>query len=353
MAVALITGSTGLIGSESVRYFSAAGFDVVGIDNDLRRSFFGPDASTTPVLTTLKREVPRYRHESIDIRDFQALEKLFAELGSSLELIVHTAAQPSHDWAASDPLTDFTVNAVGTLNLLELTRRHAPKASFIFTSTNKVYGDTPNRLPLRELETRWEIERSHPFYERGIDETMSIDRNKHSLFGVSKASADLMVQEYGRYFDMNTVAFRAGCLTGPQHAGAEAHGFLSYLMKCLVSGKEYRIYGYKGKQVRDNLHSLDLVRAFDAYRLRPRPAAVYNIGGGRFSNASMLESISIGEKITGKKLKVSYVEANRSGDHVWWISDTSAFQNDYPAWKQAHNIPDILSQIVAACAQTA
>jgi CDP-paratose 2-epimerase len=350
MSVAIVTGASGLIGSESVRYFRSAGLEVIGVDNDMRQHYFGPEASTRPVLEALRREVPGYRHEALDIRDAAGLERLFREIGTSLALVIHTAAQPSHDWAATDPLMDFAVNANGTLNLLELTRRHAPKASFIFTSTNKVYGDLPNTLPLVEQETRWELSASHRFYAQGIDESMSIDRNKHSLFGVSKASADLMVQEYGRYFGMNTVAFRAGCLTGPHHAGAEAHGFLNYLMKCLVSGREYRIYGYKGKQVRDNLHSQDLVRAFDAYRRHPRPAAVYNIGGGRFSNASMLESIAIGEGMTGKKLRTAYVESNRSGDHIWWISDTSAFRAYYPDWKPVHDIPSILNQIVTACA---
>jgi CDP-paratose 2-epimerase len=262
--------------------------------------------------------------------------------------VVHTAAQPSHDWAAKEPFTDFSINANGTLVLLEATRQFAPEAVFIFTSTNKVYGDTPNLLPLVELESRWEIAETHPFFKEGIDETMSIDQSKHSIFGASKVAADVLVQEYGRYFGMKTGVFRGGCLTGPNHAGAELHGFLSYLMKCAITQKHYTIFGYKGKQVRDNIHSLDLIRMFDVFYQNPRMGEVYNAGGGRFSNCSMLEAIEWSEKITGNKFNFSYSENNRIGDHIWYISDTSKFKNHYPNWKQEFGIQEILEQIYAA-----
>jgi CDP-paratose 2-epimerase len=274
---------------------------------------------------------------------------LFAEFGSSISVVVHTAAQPSHDWAAKEPHTDFGVNATGTLNILEATRLHAPEAVFIFTSTNKVYGDTPNRLPLIELETRWEIDDTHLFFKHGIDESMSIDQTTHSIFGASKVAADVLVQEYGRYFGMKTACFRGGCLTGPAHAGAELHGFLSYLMKCTVSGKHYRVFGYKGKQVRDNIHSHDLVEAFWQFYQSPRVAEVYNIGGSRHSNCSMLEAIAISEELSGKKLDWSYVEDNRIGDHIWWISDVSKFQLHYPDWSFRYDMHGILKEIHAAC----
>ncbi|MCA9258224.1 MAG: NAD-dependent epimerase/dehydratase family protein, partial [Planctomycetales bacterium] len=280
MSVALVTGSAGLIGSEASRYFAEAGMDVVGVDNDMRREFFGDEASTKWNRARLEKDLgERYRHENVDIRDVDAVDALLKRLGKSLSLVIHTAAQPSHDWAARDPHTDFGVNAVGTLNLLESLRRHAPEAVFIFTSTNKVYGDTPNRLPLVEQERRWEIDPTHD-YVNGIPEEMSIDQCMHSLFGASKAAADLLVQEYGRYFDMRTACFRGGCLTGPNHSGTQLHGFLAYLMKCAVTGQHYTVFGYRGKQVRDNIHSRDLIRAFDAFYHNPRSAAVYNIGGG-------------------------------------------------------------------------
>ena len=262
-------------------------------------------------------------------------------------VIVHTAAQPSHDWAAREPHTDFSVNAVGTLNLLEATRQHCPEAVFIFTSTNKVYGDTPNALPLRELERRWEIDPSH-IYHTGIDETMSIDQTKHSLFGASKVAADVLVQEYGRYFGMKTACFRGGCLTGPAHAGTELHGFLAYLMKCAATGRPYRVFGYKGKQVRDNIHSHDLVEALWQFSQAPRVAEVYNLGGSRHSNCSMLEAITLCEEISGKKLDWSYVEDNRIGDHIWWVSDVRKFQKHYPDWKYQFDLKAILQQIHAA-----
>ena len=303
MPVAIITGAGGLIGSEAVEHFITEGFDVVGIENDMRARFFGPESSTSHVTERLVAEHPEFRWEEADIRDAERVAAIFAEHAGQIELVVHTAAQPSHDWAASDPQTDFGVNANGTLNLLEAARAHCPDAPFVFCSTNKVYGDTPNRLPLQSLEKRLELPEDHPYY-KGIDTSMSIDSSTHSLFGVSKAAADLLVQEYGYYFEMPTVCFRGGCLTGPQHAGAKLHGFLAYLMKCTVTGTPYTVFGYEGKQVRDNIHSADLIAAFDAFRKAPRPHAVYNIGGGRFSNCSMLEAIDACERIAGRELAV-------------------------------------------------
>jgi CDP-paratose 2-epimerase len=342
--VAIVTGSGGLIGSESVRHFVAAGFDVLGVDNDMRAEFFGPDASTAPVTDALRRRYPEFKALDLDIRDADGIERLFAEHAGRIELVVHTAAQPSHDWAASAPHVDFGVNAQGTLNLLEAARHHAPDATFVFTSTNKVYGDTPNRLPLLELDTRLELPSDHRYFG-GIDTTMSIDASMHSLFGVSKAAADLMVQEYGRYFDMPTVCFRAGCLTGPNHAGAMLHGFLAYLMRCTVKGEPYTVFGYGAKQVRDNIHSADLVAAFEAFHRAPRAAAVYNIGGGRFSNCSMLEAIALCEEIAGRKLQWSLDERARMGDHRWWISDLAEFQRDYPDWAPRLDLPVTLREI--------
>jgi CDP-paratose 2-epimerase len=345
MATVLVTGSSGLIGSESVRHFSQQGFQVLGIDNDMRRRFFGVEASTLPTLQKLKNEVPNFEAFDRDIRDIAQMRCIFSAHGKDIKLIIHTAAQPSHDWAATDPHTDFTVNANGTLNLLELTRQYCPEAVFIFTSTSKVYGDTPNRLPFVELKTRWEVHADHPFYREGIDESMSIDQNQHSLFGVSKASADLMVQEYGRYFGIKTGVFRAGCLTGPHHSAVEAHGFLSYVMKCAVTGREYRIYGYNGKQVRDNLHSFDLVQAFAAFFANPRVAEVYNIGGSRGNACSILEAITLCESITGRKMHTHYVERHRTGDHIWWISSVRKFQSHYPHWQLSKNVDNILQEI--------
>lgn len=345
MAVAVVTGSGGLIGSEAARFFSGQGLDVVGIDNDLRRYFFGEEASTRWVQEELAATLPGFRAVCLDIRDQEAVAKLFATYGDAIALVIHTAAQPSHDWAAREPLTDFAVNATGTLHLLEATRRYCPEAVFLFTSTNKVYGDTPNRLPLRELETRWEIDAAHPFFAEGIDETMSIDCSRHSLFGASKAAADLMVQEYGRYFGMKTGVFRGGCLTGPRHSGAELHGFLAYLMKCAVTGREYRVFGYKGKQVRDNIHCADLVSAFDHFFRNPRPGEVYNIGGGRFSHCSLREAVALCEEITGKRLHTQYLEDNRIGDHIWWVSDVSKFKAHYPGWAHTRSVREILMEI--------
>ncbi len=342
--VALITGSAGLIGAESCRHFHAGGFDIAGIDNDMRARFFGEGASTTAQRNELIRTLPGYTHFDADIRDEGRVEEIVKGYGSRIGAIIHTAAQPSHDWAAREPLTDFGVNAIGTLNLLEAARLHCPEAPFIFTSTNKVYGDTPNLLPLQELETRWEIDPAHPWHE-GIPEEMSIDRTTHSVFGASKVAADVMVQEYGRYFGMPTVCFRGGCLTGPGHAGAELHGFLSWLMKCTVTGTKYRIFGYKGKQVRDNIHSADLVEAFWQFSRAPRAGAVYNMGGSRHSHCSMQEAITLCESIAGKKLDCEYVETNRTGDHIWYVSDVSRFKADYPEWGYRYDLQRILREI--------
>ena len=348
MPTALITGSAGLIGSESVRFFANLGFSIVGIDNDMRAYFFGESASTRWNRDELKSLYgDRYHHYDVDIRDRQAIESIFKEHSSDISLIIHTAAQPSHDWAASDPHADFTVNANGTLVLLEATRQYCPNAVFIFTSTNKVYGDTPNFLPLEELETRWEITKDHSFYI-GIDESMSIDNSKHSLFGASKVAADVLVQEYGRYFDMKTASFRGGCLTGPAHSGAKLHGFLAYLMKCTITGDRYTIFGYKGKQVRDNIHSYDLVNAFYHFYQHPRSGEVYNMGGSRHSNCSMMEAITICEELADKKLDYAYAEENRSGDHIWYISDVRKFQNHYPGWQYQYSLRNILEDIYSA-----
>jgi CDP-paratose 2-epimerase len=344
VAVAVVSGSGGLIGSESVRHLVETGWNVIGLENDLRARFFGPDASTAEVSHELVERYPEFRWHEIDIRDADAVDRAFSSEAGRIEVVIHAAAQPSHDWAARDPQTDFGVNANGTLNLLEATRRFAPDASFIFCSTNKVYGDTPNGLPLEELEMRLELPEDHR-YHRGIDTSMSIDRSTHSLFGVSKAGADLLVQEYGRYFDMPTVCFRGGCLTGPRHAGAMLHGFLAYLMKCTVTGTPYTVFGYDGKQVRDNIHSADLVACFEAFRRAPRAAAVYNIGGGRESNCSMLEAIEGCERIAGRELEWELADENRIGDHRWWISDLSEFQRDYPDWKLRYGIEEILREI--------
>lgn len=344
---ALVTGSHGLVGSEMTRFLLDKGMRVVGIDNDMRSYFFGEAASTRWNSSDLVAN-PDYLHQALDIRDTGAIERLFSEYSSSIELVVHTAAQPSHDWAAREPLTDFGVNALGTMNLLESCRKHSPGAVFIFTSTNKVYGDTPNRLPLVELETRYEVDQSNPYYQHGINETMSIDQSKHSIFGANKLAADIMVQEYGRYFGMNTGVFRGGCLTGPAHSGAELHGFLSYLVKCILAGKTYTIYGYKGKQVRDNIHARDLVEAFWAFYKDPDPGAVYNIGGGRFSNCSVLEAVTQIEEATGKKAAIQIGETERSGDHIWWVSDTRKFKTRYPEWDQKYSIRKIIDEMIGA-----
>lgn len=345
MDIALITGSAGLIGAEAVRFFPEKEFNPVGIDNDMRAYFFGQEASTEWSKQRHLTQIPGYEHYDVDIRNRKGLEKIFQKYGQDIKVIIHTAAQPAHDWAAQEPFTDFEVNATGTLNLLEMTRLYCPEAVFIFTSTSKVYGDTPNRLPLVELSKRWEVESNHPYYENGIDEQMSIDQSTHSLFGASKVAADILVQEYGRYFGLKTGVFRGGCLTGPGHSSAELHGFLAYLMKCAITGKQYTIFGYGGKQVRDNIHAWDLVNCFYHFFLNPRPGEVYNIGGSRHSNCSILEGIELCEQITGAQMKSTYSETNRIGDHIWYISDIRKFREHYPNWEFKYSLDDIFQQI--------
>jgi CDP-paratose 2-epimerase len=347
MSVAIITGAAGLIGSEAARHFSRKGMDIVGIDNDMRSIFFGEEASTSWMSVHLASNLLNYTHHAADVRSHDEVFNIFKKYRSDIKLVIHAAAQPSHDWAAREPLTDFRVNAMGTLTLLEATRLYCPNAVFIFTSTNKVYGDTPNQLPLSELEARWEIDPAHA-YVAGIDEEMSIDRCMHSVFGASKAAADIMVQEYGRYFGMRTVCFRCGCVTGPTHSGTQLHGFLAYLMKCCVTHSPYQVFGYKGKQVRDNIHSYDLIQAFDAFFEVPRVGEVYNIGGGRFSNCSMLEAIGMCERISSTQMSWTYSDKNRAGDHIWWIGDMRKFRSHYPKWKQTYDVCDILRESYAA-----
>jgi CDP-paratose 2-epimerase len=345
VTVALVTGSGGLIGSEASRHFAGLGLDVVGIDNDMRQEFFGPEASTAWNVKRLAVELgDAYSHHDEDIRDRPALRRIFEQYGRDIGVVIHTAAQPSHDWAVRDPFTDFDVNAGGTLNVLQNVREHCIDAAVIHCSTNKVYGDRPNALPLAEQGTRWEIDPAHP-YADGITEDMSIDACLHSVFGASKVAADVMVQEYGRYFDMKTACFRGGTLTGPAHSATELHGFLGYVMRCNLERRTYNIFGYKGKQVRDAIHSQDVVSAFEFFFRDPRSAAVYNLGGGRHSNTSNLEAFAAAEKISGVEMKTEYVDANRVGDHVWWIGSNAAFQSDYPAWKQVYDVPMILQEI--------
>jgi len=345
MSVMIVTGSAGLIGAETVRFFAGKGLDVVGIDNDMRRYFFGEEASTAWSRRSLEEQVRRYRHVDADIRDADAMARLFAQYGRNIVAVIHTAAQPSHDWAAREPITDFTINANGTLNLLEMTRQHCPEAGFVFTSTNKVYGDLANQLPLVELETRWELPETHPFGAHGIDETMSVDQSLHSLFGASKLAADVLVQEYGHYFGLKTASFRGGCLTGSGHSGTELHGFLAYLVKCAITRTPYKVFGYQGKQVRDNIHSDDLVNAFWHYLQSPRGGEVYNIGGSRHANCSMLEAIAICERLTGRPMNWAYCEENRAGDHIWWISDIRRFKSHYPEWDLKYDIEAITTEI--------
>lgn len=342
MKTVLVTGSAGLIGSEAVKWYCERGCTVVGVDNDMRRRFFGAEASTTWNRLLLEEKYPGYKHHSIDIRDKDAMAELFHRY--PIDLIIHAAAQPSHDWAARDPMMDFSVNAVGTLVLLELTRQYAPDAVFIFTSTNKVYGDRPNHLPLVEKETRWEVPEDHP-YHGGIDESMSVDACLHSVFGASKVAADVMVQEYGKYFGLKTGVFRGGCLTGPAHSGTKLHGFLAYLARCIARGEQYTIIGYKGKQVRDNIHSADVLSAFDTFAQNPHPGEVYNLGGTRVSNVSMLEAVAKFEELFRTKAVTRYQETNRIGDHIWYISDMSKFQRHYPGWKHRYDTDAILEEI--------
>jgi len=345
MSVAVVTGSCGLIGFESSLHFGRSGLQIAGVDNDMRAAFFGPEASTRASLGRLQRELgPSYAHHELDVRDRDGVLAMFEGYGREIELVVHTAAQPSHDWAAREPFTDFDINAVGTLNLLEATRLHAPDAVFVFTSTNKVYGDLPNALPYVELETRYELEPGHR-YEQGIDESMSIDGSLHSLFGASKVAADVLVQEYGRYFGLRTACFRGGTLTGPNHAAAELHGFLAYVVRCAMTRTPYTVFGYGGKQVRDAIHSHDLIAAFDAFFRAPRVAEVYNIGGGRFSNVSVLEAIDLVQEVTGEELEWSISGTARTGDHIWWISDNGRFSEHYPGWRQAYDVRAIVTEL--------
>jgi CDP-paratose 2-epimerase len=341
---AIVTGSGGLVGSEAVLDLHASGWDVIGVDNDMRAHFFGDGASTAARSRNLADALEGFAPHEVDVRDREAIERLFRQHASSLQMVFHAAAQPSHDWAASEPHTDFETNATGTLNLLEAARRHTPDATFIFISTNKVYGDRPNSLPLEDAGTRLELPPDHHYYQ-GIDTSMSIDHSTHSLFGVSKAAGDLLVQEYGRYFGMPTVCFRCGCISGPHHAGARLHGFLAYLMKCVVTGTPYTVYGYAGKQVRDNIHSADLVRAAMEFHRAPRSAAVYNMGGGRDANCSLLEAIEACERISGRELSWELESEPRVGDHRWWISDQREFTGDFPEWKLEYDLETTLREI--------
>lgn len=338
----LVTGSAGLIGSEAVAFFAEQGATVVGIDNNMRRSFFGPDGDTTWNKQRLEKTYHSYKHKDLDIRDRFAMDKLISELRP--HVIVHCAAQPSHDLAKDRPFDDFDINAVGTLNLLEACRQHCAESPFILLSTNKVYGDAPNEIPVIEQETRWEYARKEDY--NGISETCRIDRCLHSLFGASKTAADVMAQEYGRYFQMPVGVFRGGCLTGSHHSGAELHGFLAYLARATVEGRTYRIFGYKGKQVRDNIHSYDVLTALDAFAKNPRPGEVYNIGGCRQNSVSMLEAIKKVEELSGKKLKYEYIDQNRIGDHICYISDMSKFKKHYPTWSITRDLDGILEEIV-------
>jgi CDP-paratose 2-epimerase len=345
MSVAVITGSCGLIGSEAALHFGSLGMTVVGIDNDMRASFFGPGASTRASRRRLEERLGKaYVHHDLDVRDRPAMLAVLERYRSEISLVVHTAAQPSHDWAAREPFTDFDINAVGTLNLLEATRLHSPDAVFVFTSTNKVYGDTPNTLPYVELETRWELPEDHRWHG-GIDETMSIDGSLHSLLGASKLAADVLVQEYGRYFGLRTACFRGGTLTGPNHAATELHGFLAYVVRCAMTRTPYTIFGYRGKQVRDAIHSADLISCFEAFYRAPRVGEVYNIGGGRSSNVSVLEAIDLVQEVTGEEMTWRYSDRNRVGDHVWWISDNGRFASHYPDWKQLRDIRAIVLEL--------
>ena len=345
MSVILITGSCGLVGSESVKFFASKGFDVIGIDNNSRLKFFGKEGDTTWVKKNLIKLHKNYTHIGADIRNYSSLEKIYKKYKNSIKLIIHSAAQPSHDWAKKNPFVDFNINALGTLNLLNLTKKYSCDAPFIFMSTNKVYGDNPNLLPFHELNSRWEISKGHKYF-KGINESMSLDNCVHSFFGASKSYADLIVQEYGKNEGLTTVCFRAGCITGPNHSGAELHGFLSYLVKSSLSKKKYSIIGYKGKQVRDNIHSYDLVNCFWEFYKKPRKGTIYNIGGGRYSNCSIIEALEMVEKLCNIKIKKEYINKNRVGDHIWYISDLRKFKKDYPNWKQKYNTKKIIEELI-------
>jgi len=345
MSLIIITGSTGLVGSEAVNFFCDKGFDVIGIDNNLRKFFFGKDGSTIWVKNKLLKRNKNFKNLNVDIRNYEKLKKIFKKYSRNISLIIHCAAQPSHDYGKNYPVIDFNVNATGTLNLLELTKKYCPNSPFIFMSTNKVYGDNPNKLKLIEKNNRWELSKKNKYF-KGIDENFSIDRCTHSFFGVSKTYADLIVQEYGKNVGLKTACFRAGCITGPNHSGAKLHGFLSYLVKSSLSKKKYSIIGYKGKQVRDNLHSFDLVNCFWEFYKKPKNGEVYNIGGGRYSNCSVMEALNLVEKLTNIKIQKQIIKTHRVGDHIWYISNLSKFKKHYPKWKQKYNTKKILEELI-------
>jgi CDP-paratose 2-epimerase len=345
MPVAVITGAAGLVGSAAVAFFAERAWDIVGIDNDARAHFFGPTASTHGIRVRLEREFPRYTHHDVDVREHPQIARLFATYGRDIALVIHAAAQPSHDWAATAPLVDFDINATATLHMLEMTRQHCPEAVFIFVSTNKVYGDTPNRLPLIEQPTRWELDPGHRYAANGVDEGMSVDTTLHSLFGCSKLSADVLVQEYGRYFGMRTGCFRCGCITGGDHAAVAQHGFLAHLMRCAVHKQPYVVYGYAGKQVRDNIHAQDLVTAFEQFYANPRRGEVYNMGGGRDRSCSVREAIALCERVTGNTITTTYEDSPRLGDHMWWITDVAKFREHYPKWSYRHDLESVLVNV--------
>ena len=348
MSIVLITGSSGLVGSESVNFFSKKGFDVVGIDNNLRKFFFGIEGSTNDIKNDLLKKNKRFKNYNTDIRNYNGLEKIYKKYKKNISLIIHCAAQPSHDYGKNFPTLDFNVNAAGTLNLLELTKKYCPGAPFIFMSTNKVYGDNPNRLKIIEKQKRWELKRSDNYF-RGIDEKFSIDSCTHSFFGVSKTYADLIVQEYGKNVGLKTVCFRGGCLTGPNHSGAKLHGFLSYLVKISIAKKKYSLIGYKGKQVRDNLHSHDLVNSFWEFFKKPTKGEVYNMGGGRYSNCSIIEALDLVEEIADISIKRNILKMPRVGDHIWYISNLTKFKKHYPNWKQKYNTRKIIEELINNC----
>ena len=345
MSLAIITGSSGLVGSESVNFFCDKGFDVIGIDNNLRKFFFGKNGSTSWIKSKLIKRNKNFKSLNIDIRNFSKLDKIFKKYSKNISVIIHCAAQPSHDYGKKFPFLDFHVNATGTLNLLELTKKHCPTAPFIFMSTNKVYGDSPNNLNIFEKKTRWELKKVDKNF-KGINENFSIDNSTHSFFGVSKTYADLIVQEYGKNIGLKTVCFRGGCITGPNHSGASLHGFLSYLVKTSLNNKKYNLIGYKGKQVRDNLHSNDLVKCFWEFYKKPKSGEVYNMGGGRYSNCSIIEALNLVEKFTKTKIKRKIIKSPRIGDHIWYISDTSKFKKHYPNWKQKYNTKKIIEELI-------
>ena len=345
MSVAIITGSTGLVGSETVNFFHDKGFDVVGIDNNLRKFFFGKNGSTNWVKSKLLKRNKNFVNFNLDIRNFDKLNKVFKKYSKKISIIIHCAAQPSHDYGKNYPFLDFNVNATGTLNLLELTKKYCPNAAFIFMSTNKVYGDNPNKLKIIEKKTRWELRKTDKNF-KGIKEDFSIDNATHSFFGVSKTYADLIVQEYGKNVGLKTVCFRGGCITGPNHSGASLHGFLSYLVKASLNYKKYNLIGYKGKQVRDNLHSLDLVNCFWEFYKKPKYGEVYNIGGGRYSNCSIIEALDLVEDLAKIKIKRKMIKSPRVGDHIWYITNLSKFKKHYPNWKQQYNTKKIIKELI-------